>query len=31
VSDFSYNWWTDIYTQERVRQLSNQVRSIAAG
>jgi imidazolonepropionase-like amidohydrolase len=30
VSDFSYNWWTDIYTQERVRQLSNQVRDIAA-
>ena len=30
VSDFSYNWWADIYTQERVRQLSNQIRNIAA-
>lgn len=30
VSDFSYNWWSDLYTQERVRQLANQVRSIAA-
>jgi imidazolonepropionase-like amidohydrolase len=30
VSEFSYNWWSDIYTQERVRQLSNQIRSIAA-
>ncbi|HUC62417.1 MAG TPA: amidohydrolase family protein [Alphaproteobacteria bacterium] len=30
VSEFSYNWWTDIYTQERVRQLSNQIRSISA-
>jgi imidazolonepropionase-like amidohydrolase len=30
ISDFSYNWWSDVYTQERVRQLSNQVRSLAA-
>jgi len=29
ISDFSYNWWSDLYTQERVRQMSNQVRSIA--
>jgi len=30
VSEFSYNWWADLYTQERVRNLANRVRSIAA-
>ena len=30
VSEFSYAMWSDIYTQERVKELSNSIRSIAA-
>jgi hypothetical protein len=30
ITDFSYNMWSDLYTQERVDQLADAVRSIAA-
>jgi imidazolonepropionase-like amidohydrolase len=30
ITDFSYNMWSDLYTQERVSRMGNAVRSIAA-
>ena len=30
VSEFSYDMWSDMYTQDRVKELSNSIRSIAA-
>ena len=30
ITDFSYNMWSDLYTQERVDQFANAVCSIAA-
>ncbi len=30
VSEFSYDMWSDMYTQDRIKELSNSIRSIAA-
>ena len=30
VSEFSYDMWSDMYTQDRVKELSNSIRTIAA-
>ena len=30
VSEFSYDMWSDMYTQDRVKELSNSIRNIAA-
>jgi imidazolonepropionase-like amidohydrolase len=30
VSQFSYDMWSDMYTQDRVKELGNQIRTIAA-
>ena len=29
VSEFSYNWWGDLYTQDRMEELGDSVRELA--